>query len=147
MRNWIHNSLIAFQLGSESSTHTHTHTHTHKMRRGAAGTTGINMMPSDEQLKNRRKVGKSSMTDPEREGPGRVRISKKVSQFLKSNRIPLVFGLTGNKDQTCMNETCFVFLLYPGICRFFFCHFCALLGAWSRIAPLYPPHGHGSAPS
>ena len=58
---------------------------------------------------------------------------KEVPQFLKSNQISLVFDLTSNKDQTCMNESCFVFLLYREICRF-----CAIIwrfGVWPRIAP------------
>ena len=38
-RSWIHNYLIAFQLGSERSTQ-----QTEKNRRRAAGTTGINMV-------------------------------------------------------------------------------------------------------
>ena len=85
--------------------------------------------------KNRRKVGKSSVVDPERgllEGPN----FKEEPQFLKSNRISLVFDLTSNKDHSCMNESCFVFLLYR-ICRF-----CAIFGHFVGMAaycPLDPP--------
>ena len=46
------------------------------------------------------------MVDPERALGG--------AEFLKSNRISLVFGLTYLIDQTCMNERYLVFLLYRG---------------------------------
>ena len=42
---------------------------------------------------------------------------KEVPGFLKSNRISFAYVLTSNKDQTFINKSCFVFLLYRGICR------------------------------
>ena len=38
------------------------------------------------------------------------------AQILKINRIPLAYDLTSNKDQTFVNKSCFVFLLYRRIC-------------------------------
>ena len=70
-----------------------------------------------------------------------------LPQFLKINRISLAFSLTSNKDQTCMNKSCFVFLLYRIICRFYaiFGHF----GGHGRVLPLgsaFEGYGHGSPP-
>ena len=94
--------------------------------------------------KKRRYVGKSSMVDPKRglwEGPN----FNEVPQFLISNRISLAFGLASNKDQTCMNESCFMFLLYRGICRF-----CAIFGRFGGMAASCPFgfafESHGSPP-
>ena len=60
-------------------------------------------------------------------------IFKEIPQFLKSNRISLAVGLTSNTDQTCMNKSCFVFLLHGWICRF--CTIFGLIGAWPCSAP------------
>ena len=65
---------------------------------------------------------------------------KEVPQFLKSIQILPAYGLTSNKDQTTINKSCFVFLLYRGIGLF-----CAIFGrfggggAWPRFAPFDPP--------
>ena len=48
---------------------------------------------------------------------------KEVPQFLKSIQILPAYGLTSNKDQTPINKSCFVFLLYRGISLF-----CAIFG-------------------
>ena len=48
---------------------------------------------------------------------------KEVPQFLKSIQILPAYGLTSNKDQTTINKSCFVFLLYRGIGLF-----CAIFG-------------------
>ena len=61
---------------------------------------------------------------------------KEAPLFLESNRISLVFGLTSNKDQSYMNESCFVFMLYRK------CRFCAIFGHCVGMAvycPLDPP--------
>ena len=67
--------------------------------------------------------------------------ASQVTQLWKSNRISLDFGLTSNKDQSCIGKICFVFLFmlcYQGMCRF-----CVIFGrfgeAWPRFAPLHPP--------
>ena len=52
---------------------------------------------------------------------------KEVPQFLKSNRVSLAYGLTSNKDQTFMNESCFVFFLHQEYIDFV--PFLALWGA------------------
>ena len=62
---------------------------------------------------------------------------KQVPQFLKSNRISPAYGLTSNKGQTFIDKSCFVFLLYRGICRF-----CVIVGRFAGMAafgPLDPP--------
>ena len=46
------------------------------------------------------------MADPERRLWERS-IFKEVPQFLKSNRISLAYGLTSNKHQTFIRESCF----------------------------------------
>ena len=76
------------------------------------------------------------MADPEkvlREG----RNFKEVLQFLKSNWISLAYRIRSDKE-LFINENCFVFLLYRGLCRF-----CAIFrrfgGAWPRFAPVDPP--------
>ena len=54
------------------------------------------------------------MEDPKRwlwEGPN----FKKLPQFLKSNRISHACGITSNIDQTSIDKSCFVFLLYRGV--------------------------------
>ena len=37
---------------------------------------------------------------------------KQVPRFLKSNLISPAYGLTGNKGQTFIDKSCFLFLLY-----------------------------------
>ena len=78
------------------------------------------------------------MADPER-GLWERSNFKEVPQFLKSYRISFAYGLTSNKDQTCMNKSYFVFILYRGMCQF-----SAISGgsegggAWPRLTPLDP---------
>ena len=63
---------------------------------------------------------------------------KQVPQFLKSNRISLAYGLTSNKDQIInINKSCFVFLLYRGICRL--CDIFGRFGGRTAFAPLDSP--------
>ena len=65
--------------------------------------------------KNRRKVVRSSMWDPER-GLWEGLNFRELPQFLRSDWISFAYGLTSNKDQTFMHKSYFVFLLCPGIC-------------------------------
>ena len=68
------------------------------------------------------------------------------AQILKINRIPLAYDITSNKDQTFVNKSCFVFLLYRGI----YYWFCAIYGRFGGIVTFgpfkYTPEGHGSPP-
>ena len=83
-------------------------------------------------LKFRRKVASSSMADPERglwEGPN----FKQVPQFLKSNQILPVYGVTSNKGQTCIDINCFAFLLYRGICQL-----CSIFGHFEGMTAFGP---------
>ena len=61
------------------------------------------------------------------------------TQILKINRISLAYDLTSNQDQTFFNKSCFVFLLYRGMCWV-----CAIFGRFggmvrSRLASLDSP--------
>ena len=70
---------------------------------------------------------------------------KQVPQFLKSNRISPDYGLTSNKDQTSINKSCFVFLLYRGMCRF--CAIFGRFGCMTAFGPLeFAFEGNGSPP-
>ena len=75
------------------------------------------------------------MADPER-GLWEGRNFKEVPQFLISNRISLVFGLTSKEGQTCMNKRCFLCYIEEYVDL---CHFRALWGARPRFASLEPP--------
>ena len=84
------------------------------------------------------------MVEPER-GVWERSNFKEVPQFLISNRISPAYGLTGNKDQSFINKSCFVFFLYRRILRF-----CAIFGRFGGMTPFDPFRsafeGHGSPP-
>ena len=80
-----------------------------------------------------------------REDFGRGRISRR-HKYLKNNRISPADGLMSNKDEIFINKSCFVFLLYQGICWF-----CAIFERFGGDGRFWP-HGsafedHGSPPS
>ena len=65
--------------------------------------------------------------------------------ILEINRISLAYDLTSNKNQTFIHKSCFVFLLYRGICRF-----CAIFGRFGGMAAFgllgSASEGNGSPP-
>ena len=77
------------------------------------------------------------MADPERGLWGRTNF-KEAPQFLKSNQISPVYGLTSNKDQTFVSKSYFDLFLYREIRQF-----CVILGhfggACPRLSHLDPP--------